>query len=152
MSVTSAKCFEKYGDPYKEKNLSLLYLPAALLAANPKLPKRIYLNNDAHAPLLAALNLAHARRVLQEIKTFDGAFNIRKIRGLNEMSLHSWAVAVDFNAAHNPLGFSYGAAQARGLKPFSEAFLQCFRETGWECGGDWKGRPDRQHYQLAKLP
>jgi hypothetical protein len=39
-----------------------------------------------------------------------------------------------------------------GKKPFSEEFLKCFRDAGFDCGGDWKNRPDRMHMQIAKLP
>jgi hypothetical protein len=39
----------------------------------------------------------------------------------------------------------------KGLTPFSEEFLDCFRSSGFDCGADWKNRPDFMHMQLAKI-
>lgn len=151
MTVKSADALRKYGNPRDERNMSLWYCPADLRAANPAIPARIYANNDIHGMLTRALYKCLERGVLGEIKVFDGCFNIRNIRGSGQMSLHSWGLAIDWNAKNNPLGMTFQQALAQGLKPFSEKFLQCWRDTGWECGGDWTGRADRQHFQPAKI-
>lgn len=151
MTVSSSDAYRLYGDPHKESNLALWYCPKDLLALNPKLPVRVYANRAIHALLTAALHNCKEHDVLHEITTFSGCFNIRNIRGGGASSLHSWGLAVDFNAAHNPLGVSRTQAIARGLKPFSEAFARCWEDTGWEWGGRWS-RPDMQHFQPCKLP
>lgn len=151
MTLRSADLLRRYGDPRAEKNLSLWYCPPDLLAQNPLLPKKVYANLDIHGPLTRALYKCAERGVLGEITTWDGCFMIRNIRGSGEMSTHAWAVAVDMNAKHNPLGMTRAQCRASGLKPFSERFVQCWKDTGWEWGGDWQ-RADGQHFQLAKLP
>ncbi len=148
MTTTTAQLYAKFGDPHNERNLALLYLPLALLAANPKLPARIYLNKDLHAPLVAALYRCKEAGVLGEITEFNGAFNIRSVRGGVSSSKHSWAYAVDFNASQNRLGYTYAQLKDMGLRPFTEKFLACFRAAGFTCGGDWTSRPDRMHFEM----
>jgi hypothetical protein len=57
------------------------------------------------------------------------------------MSLHSWGVAVDVNAAWNGLG------KPSTLTP---EFVKCWTDAGFEWGGKW-ARVDAMHFQLAKL-
>lgn len=148
--VTSNDCLKKYGPP-SDKNpwLILWDVPAELEIG--LIPKRIYCNKDMIEPLKKAFKNLIETNYVAEIKTFDGCFNIRKKRGRTSWSLHSWAVAGDFNAFANPLGLTVDQIKAKGLTPFSEGFLQCFRDAGFDCGGDWKGRPDRMHFQVAKI-
>lgn len=148
MTTTTAQLYAKFGDPHNERNLALLYLPEYLLTVNPKLPRRIYLNKDLHAPLIDALRRCKDAGVLNEITTFDGAFSIRTVRGGVSSSKHSWAYAVDFNAAQNRLGYTYDQLVGMGLRPFTEKFLSCFRAAGFTCGGDWTRRPDRMHFEM----
>jgi len=85
------------------------------------------------------------------LKTYDGCFNIRKKRGLNSMSLHSWGIAIDINAFSNPLGLTRSQIIAKGLTPLSEGFLKCFTDANFHWGGDWQRRPDFMHFQLASI-
>ncbi len=149
--VTSKDCLARYGPP-SEKNpcMTLWDVPTELEIGI--IPKRIFCNKDLIAPLTQALKNLIERGYVSELKTWDGCFNIRKKRGLDSWSLHSWAVAVDWNAFANPLGLTVAQIIAKGLVPFTEGFLQCFRDAGFDCGGDWKTRPDRMHFQLSKLP
>lgn len=148
--IYSSDCLRRYGSPYKHNNLVLWYMPEYLLSVNPRLPKRIYLNKDMIRPLATALERAAQSGVIREIITFDGCFNIRNIRGSQAMSLHSWAVALDFNAAQNPLGMTREQCHKAGLRPFSETFIQCFEDAGFDSG--WRfARPDGMHFQLASI-
>ena len=152
--VTSGQALAKYGNPYKNKNMGLVYLPSDLRDANPALPRRIYANIDTHAKLIAALRLCLERGVLGEIKVFSGCFNIRLMRGGSAYSLHSWGLAFDFNAPDNPMGvgFTYEYLRSIGKQPFTEKFLKCWRDSGFDCGGDWSSTKDRMHFQLSELP
>lgn len=76
----------------------------------------------------------------KELKSFDGCFNIRNIRGKENMSTHSWGIAVDHNAATNPLG-----AEPK----MHEGIVKCFEGEGFSWGGNWK-RPDGMHFQFAQ--
>lgn len=147
--VTSAQCLKKYGDPNLQKNMVIWDVPSNLEIG--VIPKKIYCNKDLVLPLQQAFqNLIDTGRV-SELKTWDGCFNIRKKRGLSSMSLHSWGIAIDMNSSDNQLGKSYDQLIKEGKKPFSEGFLQCFRDAGFDCGGDWKSRPDRMHFQISKI-
>jgi len=148
--VTSAQCLRKYGEPSaSNKNLVLWDVPTELEIG--VIPKRIYCNKDLIKPLEAAFKALIATGCVNELKTWDGCFNIRKKRGLASMSLHSWAIAIDMNAFSNPLGLTREQIIARGLTPFSEKFLDCFRKNGFVCGADWKRRPDFMHVELANI-
>lgn len=136
----------KYGDPFVnqsefERRHMTLFLCQTLF---PSLPfRRIYCNKDIVEPLKRVFTRLQSIGKLSEIKTFDGCFLVRYIRGYETQkipSLHSYGIAVDFNAAENGLG-----------KPvkFSPEFLQAWRDEGWVCGADFK-RLDGMHFQYTK--
>jgi len=117
----------------------------------PELPfPRMYVNVYILPFLRATFKALQKAGLLHEIKTYDGCFNVRYVRGSTTMlSIHSWALAVDFNAKDNPLGLTREQCIANGLTPFSEAFFQVWRETGWVCGIDFS-RGDGMHFQRTK--
>lgn len=138
--VTSAQCLAKYGEPsVKNKWLVLWDVPAELEIGI--IPKRIYCNKDMVGPLTQAFKNLIATGAVKELKTWDGCFNIRKMRGLSSMSLHSWAIAIDVNAFENGLGH---------VPKLSAKFVKCFTDAGFDWGGTWK-RKDGMHFQLAKI-
>lgn len=105
------------------------------------MPKRIYCNKDLVGPLtLAFENLIKTGHV-KELKTWDGCFNIRTMRGGTSMSLHSWAIAVDLNASENGLGQT---------PKLSRGFVKCFTDAGFDWGGNWT-RKDGMHFQLSLI-
>lgn len=102
---------------------------------------RIYCNKDMAPALQRALEAVVRKGLAQEIKTFDGCFKIRSIRGRPDaLSTHSYALAIDVNASENPLG-----AQAR----LSSEVIKCFTDEGFIWGGDFK-RTDPMHFQYAE--
>ena len=147
--VTSKQALKKYGDPNLQKAMILWDIPSHLEVG--VIPKRLYCNRDLVDPLSKALNNLIITGHVKELKTWDGCFNIRRKRGLTSMSLHSWGLAVDMNSSDNGLGKTYNQLIAEGKKPFSEGFLQCFRDAGFNCGGDWKSRPDRMHMEISSI-
>ena len=148
--VTSAQCLKKYGDPSLQKALVMWDVPGFLEVG--VIPKKLYCNKDLLEPLSKALQELIRTGHVKELKTWDGCFNIRKKRGGSTMSLHSWGIAIDMNCSDNVLGKSYEQLLTEGKKPFTEGFLECFRKSGFDCGGDWKSRPDRMPFQLSTLP
>jgi hypothetical protein len=137
--VTSAQALKKYGDPEKQSALIMWDVPGYLEVG--VIPKKIYCNKDMVEPLAKALQALITTGHVSELKTWDGCFNIRKKRGQTSMSLHSWAIAVDLNAAWNCFG----------CKPvLSAGFVKCFTDNGFEWGGTWT-KPDGMHFQLAKI-
>lgn len=137
--VTSAQALKKYGDPTLEKSMAVWDVPANLEVG--VIPKKLYCNKDMIAPLSQAFkNLIDTGNVA-ELKTFDGCFNIRKKRGLSSMSLHSWGIAIDVNAAWNQLNM---------VPTLSAGFVKCFTDAGFEWGGTWT-RKDGMHFQLKSI-
>jgi len=100
---------------------------------------KIYGNFALEAPLRKAFGLLVERGLAGELRTYDGCFNIRRMKGGASLSVHSWALAVDFNAAENPFG---------GAVSFSNEFIRCFADAGFEAGALWHTK-DGMHFQLC---
>ena len=143
------RCLAVYGDPstpaFDAKWLVRHPLPAAVIPHFPPYgavrPTAIFMNRFAATALDAVLLELLATGLIRELKTYDGCQNLRKKRGINEYSIHSWGLALDFNAATNPLG---------GHCSFTPAFLAVWRKHGWDCGADWAGRADPMHFQYTR--
>jgi hypothetical protein len=102
---------------------------------------RIFDNYVLDGPLRRALGFLVERGLAEELRTFNGGFNIRKMKGGSGYSTHSWGLAVDFNADSNDFG----------KKPtLSLEFVKCFAESGFEWGGLWTPDEyrDGMHFQL----
>lgn len=138
--VTSQQALKKYGPPSESNPFMTLWdVPGHLEIG--VIPKRLYCNRDLIMPLsLAFTNLIRTGHV-NELKTWDGCFNIRKKRGLNSMSLHSWGIAIDVNAFENCLGCT---------PKLSPGFVKCFTDAGFDWGGEWT-RKDGMHFQLKSI-
>lgn len=76
----------------------------------------------------------------KELKTFDGCWNVRKIRGGNNLSTHSWAISVDHNAAENALGAN---------PKMDDRIVAIFENVGFYWGGHFR-RKDGMHFQWAR--
>jgi len=92
------------------------------------------------APIKAVFKSLLEAGLIDEIETFDGCFCVRKIKGGKSLSVHSWGMAVDLNAAKNP--FNGGCT-------WSDEFLQVWARHGWESGWLWDEPTDAMHFQYA---
>ena len=141
--VTSKQCFDKWGDPETTHDegtyMTMWDVPAELEIG--VIPKKLYCNRVMIGPLSKAFQNLVSRGLVSELKTFDGCFNIRKKRGLNSQSLHSWGIAIDVNAFENQLN------QVPKLTP---AFVKCFTDAGFDWGGLFS-RKDGMHFQLSSI-
>lgn len=152
MSVTNEQFLAKFGMPGTKKALASLVMwdvPTVLEIG--VIPKRIYCNSIMITPLSQGFQNLINRGYVKELKTWDGCYNFRPIRGYEKqwqktknvkyLSVHSWGGAFDVNAAWNGLG----------KKPtLSAGFVKCFTDAGFEWGGNWK-RKDGMHFQLAAI-
>mgnify|MGYP006287071187 CR=1 FL=1 len=139
--IKPADCIKKYGEPTAKSNyLGTLVVPDIIKPLH--FPSRIYCNYDMHKPLLIALELLKEEGLDKEILTYDGCFNIRKMRGASSWSLHSWAVAIDLNAFENQM-YTKGK--------FTSRFVMCWKFAGFDWGGDWTKRTDPMHFQLKAI-
>jgi hypothetical protein len=139
MTVTSKHCLSKYGDPKLEKAMTLWHVPPELIIG--VIPTKIYCNKDMVVPLKQAFTNVIQRNLINELRTYDGCFNIRRKRGASSTSLHAWGIAIDINAGWNQYGKS---------PTMSKELVNCFVEAGFEWGGNWS-KPDGMHMQLAKI-
>lgn len=150
----SIHLYYKYGFPNiadKEftECLKLFNTPKSLILKN--VPKRIYMNKDMKDPLYEVLGELE----IDDIKTWDGVFNIRSIRGFESiylklikvgnlseaskyLSSHSWGMAIDINASTNKLN-TKGDMNAR--------IVETFLKHGFMWGGNFK-RLDPMHFEL----
>lgn len=160
--ITGLDCYEKWGDPnttFDEGSYMVVWkVPKYIWKLIPAIPRRIYCNQEMIVPLETAfLNIIN-RKLTKELKTWDGCFQVRPIRGYEDlvkkllaqgkvkeamvyMSIHSWGIAIDINAAWNALGKD---------PQMSPELVKCFEDAGFEWGGNWK-RKDGMHHQLNYL-
>ncbi|MGI4864134.1 MAG: M15 family metallopeptidase [Janthinobacterium lividum] len=153
MATDTQQCLAHYGDPSKAafiaKWMARHELPEAVKPYFPMYggtikPTAVYMNKFAAAALDAVLLDLLATGLIKEFKSYDGCHNIRLKRGLSEYSIHAWGLALDFNAAQNPLGVKWGSRPGM----FSKAFLDVWRKHGWVCGADFS-RADGMHFQFT---
>lgn len=103
--------------------------------------RKQWVHRDFSGPFERVFKTLLDTGLYKELKTFDGIWNIRNMRGLNTPSVHSWGLAVDFNAKENPLG---------GKVRFSQAFLDVWRKEGFTSGADFGGsRVDGMHFEYT---
>ncbi len=102
---------------------------------------KIYIHKDFKAALIPAFRTLEQTSLYKEIKSFDGCFNIRHVRGgYSVLSIHSWGAAMDLNARENPMATT---------GKWSKAFLETMTKHGIFCGQSWTGRKDPMHFALV---
>jgi len=92
-------------------------------------------------PLLDAAFFELERKGLhREIKTFDACLQIIHLPDSPVLSVHSWGVAIDMNAADNPRG---------SLGGWSKDFLDVMAKNGIFCGQTWRGVTEPMHFSMV---
>ena len=79
---------------------------------------------------------------------YGGCLNVRKVRGGNTWSMHSWGIAIDFDPDRN--GFRVDHTKARLARADAKAWWEMWEAEGWLSLGrerdfDW------MHVQAARL-
>ena len=131
--------FAKYGMTWNVA-IDFPWASNILILDTTKPLKRILINKEFKDKLFTAFTNIERAGIQNEIKTYDGCYNNRSVRGRESKSLHAWAMAVDFNASIEKLGQT-------GTQ-WSGQFLGIMKATGLYWGGDWKGRKDSMHFAL----
>lgn len=139
--VTSQQCADHYGQPdvIFERQWMTLWTPPPTIKA---LPRRIYCHRHLMPLLSQAVDYIIERKLGEQVRTWDGCFNVRAKKGGMTASLHSWGLAVDLNAAWNQFGQS---------PTMSPGLVACFTDAGFCWGGLWK-KQDGMHMEISKLP
>lgn len=138
--ITAAQCLREFGPPESEAYMVLWDVPPVIEIG--AIPTKIYCHKLMLGPLSQAFTNLITRHYVDQLKTWDGCFNIRQSKAGRSPSLHSWGLAVDVNAAWN--GFGKPPTLSRG-------FVDCFTDAGFDWGGDWM-KPDGMHFQLSTIP
>lgn len=77
---------------------------------------------------------------------YDGSYNFRPMRGSTRLSMHSYACAIDFDAAHNAFHSTQHFFHS------DSPIVVEFKKEGWIWGGDWSpGSQDAMHFQAARI-
>lgn len=160
--VTGLDLYRKYGDPFttydEGEYMELWNVPKYIGKEIKFAPKRIYCHKELPLMLeIGFLNLID-RGFADELKTWDGCYFVRPIRGFEtsvrrlmaqgeiekamvNMSVHSWGFGFDVNRFENGLG---------KIPKLSDGFVKCFTDSGFEWGGKWR-RKDGMHFQPEYL-
>ena len=85
--------------------------------------------------------------LLSLVRTWDGSFSERRIRGRDTVSKHAYGAAFDINAAWNKLGAEPAPVGAEGTVIPLVALAQ---EHGFAWGGNFKGRKDAMHFEAFR--
>ena len=101
--------------------------------------RRVYCNKVIIPDLNLIFKRIEEEGLMDFFKTFDGCFNVRKIRGSDKWSLHSFGLALDFNAFENKVGTK------GNMHP---KIVEIFESHGWAWGGRFR-RKDPMHFQRA---
>ena len=156
MSIERERLFAKFGDPFTDpREFEVQWMMTYFCQKEfPQLPfHKIYCNRLLIEHIRKVFSALQQTALLKEIKSYGGCWNPRYIRGYEKQqipSIHSWALAIDFNVKDNPLDITREQAIKKGLTPFTEHFLQVWRNCGWICGADFK-RCDGMHFQKTNI-
>lgn len=138
----------KVNPAWERANLVKVQMPASFGFASP-----FRMHKDA-APAFKAWFAAIAKAGLgKRIITFNGSYNPRLKRGDNVpvskagLSRHARGLAIDINAAQNPMG---RAGAKLGEPGCVLELIPLANECGLVWGGDWHGSSiDPQHFELG---
>lgn len=154
------KLIAKYGNPLKseadkkafeQKHMTLWVYPLDIQQVIPVLGKSVYCNKDFVEPYEKVLRALIHEGLHGEIKENDQCFMPRYQRGSRtQISIHTWGIAIDLNPTQNPIFSTREQCIVQGLRPFTEKFIQVWRDHDFVCGADFKGRSDIMHYQYTK--
>ena len=151
--TTQQRIIDKYGQPDKTY-LAKYCMEWEVQKDFPWFPaKSFFVNKDFQIKLASAFSSLQKNNLHTEIKTFDGCYNDRSIRGSGSLSQHAFAMAIDLNASLNPMvvkPFDKITPQDRQGK-WSGQFIAIMKNAGIFYGGDFSHRPDPMHWGLFFL-
>lgn len=137
----------------KGQNQVLLELPYTMKLAWDK--KKLITKISVHVKVAESAGRAfkkiyehYGNNLPPGLDLYGGSLNVRKMRGGNSWSMHSWGIAIDFDPDYNQL--SWGRDKARLAKPIYEPFWQAWESEGWISLGRERNY-DYMHVQAARL-
>lgn len=143
-------------DPHFEAaHITRIQAPYDMWMGEAKITK-IAVNKKCAQSLILCLEeigktISKSERKLFGLDQYGGGFHFRPIRGVtgkltvNKLSLHAYGAAIDLAPALNPLGRFYDPSKL--MMPHQ--VVSIFERNGWFWGGNFKSRPDCQHFQAT---
>lgn len=136
-------------------NIEQYTLPYAMLLAwdTDKVVSKISLNRkcaESAIGVLEAVRDHYGLPALHELRLdlFGGSLNVRKMRGGNNWSTHSWAAAIDIDPAHNQFRWSNVKASLDDAE--YEPWWKLWEAAGWVSLGRERNF-DWMHVQAVRL-
>jgi hypothetical protein len=154
---TQAQATAYYGDPSKtgwlSANTTFVKPPWPIFIEGKPVTEGILIHKKVAPSLIRVLGnvwdaVGHDVAKIKELHydQYDGSYNYRPIRGGHSLSMHSYAVAIDWDAQNN---------QQHDTHHFftdSSLLIVKFKEESWIWGGDWSvGSIDAMHVQAARI-
>ena len=143
-----------YGE--RDTNQTMLYVPYPMVLAWQTKTKieRFSIHEKCHDSALRALKRVRDAYSPEDIvkhgfNKFAGCLNVRKAKGGDFWSRHSWGIAIDIDSARNRYSASKSEAYLSRTKACDE-FIRIWRdEENWRWGMDMWGK-DAMHFEATK--
>jgi hypothetical protein len=135
---------------WEESNIVTVYIPAldGVHTDGGKFSGRVRWHRRCVEQLQFAWAEAKDAGLMPFVKTWDGSFNPRLMRGSStRLSNHAYGTAFDINAEWNGLGQEPAAVGRTGDV---HAIAKVFKHHGFHWGGDWE-RPDGMHFEVGAI-
>ncbi|MBL7717436.1 MAG: M15 family metallopeptidase [Flavipsychrobacter sp.] len=134
--------YTRYGDPREPGWENKWITTWDVRERFPWFPRREILIHKHFRPMLeSAMKDLVLYNLYHEIRTFDGCFKLRNIKGSRSiLSVHAWGAAIDLNSLENPNG---------SIGRWSEELIQVMVNNGIFCGQNWIGRKDPMHFAMV---
>lgn len=130
------------------RNIITVAIPLRSVLGKPG-PLKMQFHRLAAAQLTALWLEWEKQGLLDEVLTFDGAYNPRFIRGsTTTLSNHAFGTAFDINARFNPLK---ARPALKGQPGSVRDLVQIANQFGFYWGGHFRSRPDGMHFEVAEL-
>jgi len=154
--ISNKDLIDRFGMPAVATKLMVIWEVPEVIRVGP-IPKKIYCHRMLVDPLTRAFRLIISRDIISTLKTWDGCYNDRPIRGREDeykemlaidayqaveryKSVHAWACAIDVNRIGNGLG---------EVPTMDPALVKVFKDVGFDWGGDFH-RLDGMHFQVSR--
>lgn len=144
---------EHYGEVGKNQTMLLSPYPLVLDWDDDVAITKFSIHEKCHDSALRVMQRVQSHygdQALVELRLnrFAGCLNVRKMRGGKSLSMHSWGIAIDWDASRNQL--RWGKSRAALAQPVYDKFWDLWAEEGWISYGRERNF-DWMHVQAARL-
>lgn len=137
---------------FQKKNMTTVDF-SKFRKVNKIIPDKIYCNKIIVDDLFKVFEELKNTKLISEIRSYDGCFNPRYIRGMEAekiLSNHAFGTAIDFNASDNPLGKKRLENIENKLRPWSADFIAVWEKYNFINGYRFS-RGDGMHFEYVNI-